>query len=283
MPGTDDPREFETAQTCRVCSGVTKFIFAANVLGRPTRYFDCPTCGYVQTEAPYWLAQAYGQPIGDADTGIMLRNRANMARVLVALLALARLRGRVLDVGGGYGILVRMLRDIGIDAHWRDKHCENLLAKGFEGDHGSYDLATAFEVVEHLEHPLEELRSLMATAPAVLISTELAPAVGTLTPSWWYLVPEYGQHIGFVRESTLAWIARELGCHYATDGLCVHLFVRDRSLARRWSVLRLLTPVAPKLARFRVRSRTMTDFEIARKRMRASLPNQDKQGQRTPP
>ena len=278
MPSPNDHGESETTETCRVCSGATNFTFSVAVLGRPARYFDCPTCGYVQTETPYWLAQAYDQPIGDADTGIMLRNRANMARVAAALFALGRLRGRVLDAGGGFGILVRMLRDIGIDAHWRDKHCENLLAKGFEGDYESYDLATAFEVVEHLEHPLEELGLLIATAPAILISTELAPAVGTLSASWWYLVPEYGQHIGFLRESTLAWLARKLGCHYATDGLSVHLFVRDLPLARRWSLLRRLTPIAPQLARFALRSRTMTDFEIARNRMQASLSNQDKQG-----
>lgn len=278
VPSNSDHRNTETAETCRVCAGATNFTFSVDLLGRPTRYFDCPHCGYVQTETPHWLEQAYGQPIGDADTGIMLRNRANVARVAVALFAFGSLRGRVLDVGGGFGILVRMLRDIGIDAHWRDKHCENLLAKGFEGDNGSYDLATAFEVVEHLEHPLEELRSLIATSPAVLISTELAPAVGALTAAWWYLVPEYGQHIGFFRESTLAWIARKLGCHYATDGASVHLFVRDSFLARKWSLLRRLTPIGPQLARFAVGSRTTADFEVARNRMQASLLNQDKQG-----
>lgn len=276
MPCLNDHSQSGTAESCRVCSGATNFTFLVDVLGHPARYFDCPTCGYVQTETPHWLAQAYGQPIGDADTGIMLRNHANIEHVAAALLTLGRLRGRVLDVGGGFGILVRMLRDIGIDAHWRDKHCENLLARGFEDDCGSYDLATAFEVVEHLEHPLEELRTLIAMAPAVLISTELAPAVGTLTGSWWYLVPEYGQHIGFLRESTLVWIARKLGCHYATDGFSVHLFVRDLSLARRWSLLRRLAPIAPRLARFSVRSRTMADFAIARNRMQASLQNQDK-------
>jgi hypothetical protein len=266
------------AEKCRVCAGVTTFTFCMSVLGRSVKYFDCPTCGYVQTEAPYWLEQAYGQPIGDADTGIMLRNRANLARVTTALVALGRLRGRVLDVGGGFGILVRMLRDLGLDAYWSDKHCENLLAKGFERGSEPYDLATAFEVVEHLEHPLNEIRSLLSTAPAVLISTELAPEPGELTPSWWYLVPEYGQHIGFFRTSTLTWIARELGCHHATDGQSVHLFSTSPSVARRWSVIRRVTRIAPLLVRLALQSRTTADFEIARNRMRTSLLSQDKPG-----
>lgn len=276
MDRTEQRSNSVAEERCRVCAGLTAFTFCVDVLGRSVKYFDCPTCGYVQTETPYWLEQAYGHPIGDADTGIMLRNRANLARVTTALVALGRLRGRVLDVGGGLGILVRMLRDIGLDAHWSDKHCENLLAKGFEGGSGSYDLATAFEVVEHLEHPLDELRALLDVAPAVLISTELAPEPGQLAASWWYLVPEYGQHIGFFRKSTLAWIARKLGCHFSTDGQSVHLFASAPSVARRWSMMRRFTPIAPLLSRLALQSRTTADFEIARNRMQRILLSQEK-------
>ena len=258
------------ATLCRVCDSMSNAVFRKRVLDRDVNYFDCTKCGYLQTESPYWLDRAYADAIGDADTGIMLRSRLNVARVAFALTSLRQLRGRVLDVGGGYGILVRMLRDIGIDARWQDKHCKNLLARGFEDDGGPYDLVTAFEVVEHLVHPVDELRRLLAVAPMVLLSTELAPDPNALSRDWWYLAPEYGQHIGFLRRATLDWISRKLGCSYATDGLSTHVLVRERHIARRWSALRRLTPLAPRWARSRLQSRTVADFESAVLRSRSS-------------
>src|SRR6185295_6679379 len=119
--------------------------FSQKVFGREVNYFDCAHCGYVQTEAPYWLARAYADPIDEMDTGIMWRNNLNVARVLHTLAALRRLSGRVLDHAGGYGILVRLLRDAGVEAHWDDKYCRNVLSRGFEADGQPYDLVTAFE------------------------------------------------------------------------------------------------------------------------------------------
>ena len=55
------------------------------------------------------------------------------------------------------GILVRLLRDYGVEALWCDQYCENLLARGFEYNGECADLVTAFEVLEHFVNPLEEL------------------------------------------------------------------------------------------------------------------------------
>ncbi len=249
---------------CRVCGGDSRFVFAQAVLGEPVDYFDCEHCGYLQTQTPHWLDRAYGRAINDVDTGIMMRNRTNVWRVVMTLAALSALHGRVVDHAGGYGILVRMLRDVGVDAYWRDRYCENLLARGFEADARPSALVTAFEVLEHLVDPVADLRAMLQEAPAVLVTTELVPAAATPPADWWYLGPEHGQHIGFFRTRTLRDIAARIGAHVVTDGRSVHLF-STRPVPARWPLLLRAWRLGPPLARVALRSRTMQDFERLRR------------------
>lgn len=250
-------------EKCRVCGAPTGHIFTEPLLGRPVRYFDCRACGYVQTQQPDWLEQAYSHAINDVDTGILLRNRVNVGRVVMTLAAFGRLRGRVVDHAGGYGILVRLLRDAGVDARWRDKYCANLLARGFEDDGEPCDLLSAFEVFEHLVDPLNELRAMLERAPVVLVSTDLVRGDAPPARDWWYLGPEHGQHIGFFRARTLHHMATALGCHDASDGRSLHLFSRT-PLPTRWRLLMRASRAWPLAAWLRLQSRTQVDFAYMR-------------------
>lgn len=251
---------------CRVCGAPSRFAFAQPVLGRPVRYFECDCCGYLQTETPYWLDEAYSSAINSVDTGIMQRNVLNVGRVVMTLHVLGSLRGRVVDHAGGYGILVRMLRDAGVDARWRDIYCENILARGFEADEGRCDLLTAFEVFEHLVHPLQELESMLREAPAVLISTDLVTTASTPPGSWWYYGPEHGQHVGFFRSRTLAWMAQHLRCHCDTDGQALHVFSRH-PIPPHWKLMVRLRRLWPFVARLHLASKTNTDFDQLRRKL----------------
>ena len=250
---------------CRVCGSPSQFAFSQQVLGRDVAYFDCRHCGYVQTQTPTWLDEAYADPIDEMDTGIMSRNNLNVARVVYTLAALHQLHGRVLDHAGGYGILVRLLRDAGVEAHWDDKYCRNLLARGFEVDAKPYDLVTAFEVFEHLEHPVSELEAMLSKAPRALLSTDLIMSEETPAPDWWYFGPEHGQHIGFFRARTLQFIADRVGCHVRTDGRSLHLFSK-KAIPWTWRALQRVPRAARMLARLRLRSKVWSDFEAIRRR-----------------
>ncbi len=118
---------------CKICQSTTQAFERAQILGKYTvQYYCCPACGFIQTEEPYWLEEAYATPIGLADVGLLSRNIV-LSRILKALIAcLFRQDGRFLDYGGGYGVLVRLMRDQGYDFYRFDPHCANLFAQGFD-------------------------------------------------------------------------------------------------------------------------------------------------------
>src|SRR5262245_52600473 len=76
------------SDTCRVCGKNATALWSGKLLDLTVSYFECETCGYVQTEYPYWLDRAYSHAINDSDTGIMARNLANARIVLATLIAL---------------------------------------------------------------------------------------------------------------------------------------------------------------------------------------------------
>ena len=51
--------------------------------------------GYVQTEDPTWLDEAYASPINPSDTGIMDRNLSNVELVLASLALMKERHGTV--------------------------------------------------------------------------------------------------------------------------------------------------------------------------------------------
>jgi len=257
---------------CRVCGATTHPIFDATVLGRSVEYQECGACGYVQTETPTWLDEAYGEAIGAGDTGILQRNR-RAARIVVRMLAmLGVLHGKVIDSAGGYGLLVRMLRDVGVDARWEDRYCENLVARGFESATDEpADMVTAFEVIEHLVDPMAHLERLCARAPHVLVSTALIPAPTPPLGAWWYYAPAGGQHIGFFRRQTLQHVAAALNRRVFTDGRGFHLFTSSASIsALQFAWARKTAALAPLIARTSLRSRTWDDFHAIEQRAGAT-------------
>jgi hypothetical protein len=141
-----------------------KFSFSETVLGKyDVSYFHCRDCGFLRTEDPYWLDEAYAKAISAADTGLLERNLAISARLAAILYLCFDARSAFVDVAGGYGTLTRLMRDIGFDFYWEDKYCENLLAIGFEADKAgpSIRALTAFEVLEHVPDPLNFVSDLM--------------------------------------------------------------------------------------------------------------------------
>lgn len=246
---------------CRACGSPSGDpIFSAEIFDKNVEYYECKICAYVQTQDPTWLEQAYQTPINNCDTGIMLRNQLNVGMVLGTLASIGNLKGCVVDCAGGYGILVRLLRDRGVEALWSDPFCKNLLSVGFEHQHEKADLVTAFEALEHFEDPLAELESLLSVAPNLLVSTEIIPSPTPKPDQWWYYGLDHGQHIGFFRIKTLELLARKFGKHLITDGQRYHLFTQQKLQPSRWRLYTRLGRRLPFLFTSRLQPKVLSDF-----------------------
>ena len=197
---------------CRACGSNAHYIFSGTLIDQTVRYYECDACQFVETEAPYWLEKAYASAINDSDTGLVMRNQISARLTAVTLLLMRKHKGRVVDFAGGYGLLTRLLRDMGIDASWSDPYCTNLLAKGFEHDGKSADLVTAFEAFEHFVDPLIEVEKMFAIAPTIFLSTTICPTPTPAHSDWWYYGKEHGQHISLYRARSLEAIEKKIRC-----------------------------------------------------------------------
>lgn len=191
----------------------------------------------------------------------MVRNQANVGLVLATLTSLNQINGRVVDYAGGYGILVRLLRDRGVDALWSDPYCKNLLAIGFENKAEKANLVTAFEAFEHFVDPVLEAEKLFAIAPNLLISTALIATPAPAPNEWWYYGLDHGQHIGFFRLQTLQLIAQKFGKYLVTDGVGCHLFADKPLSSIRWNLNVRIARRLPFLYGRKLESKVWRDFE----------------------
>lgn len=204
-------------KVCPISGKNMKPVFTEKVLGKyDVTYFYCEESGLLQTEKAYWLKEAYQTPIADIDTGLLSRNLLNIKRLEPILQVLFNGKGKFIDVGGGYGILTRLMRDIGFDCYTIDKYSENLFAKAFEPADGvQADALFAFEVLEHLQNPKEFLNEIFSrySCKTLVFSTLIFRGKFPKT-DWWYYAFESGQHVTFYQARTLKLLAKKFGCRY---------------------------------------------------------------------
>ena len=202
------------AATCRICRGPLSFRFEARVLdGRHlARYEECGRCRALQVVDPTWLDEAYA--LEAAPPGAENLDSGRFRRTFSGFLYLMALNvsgalgavSRVVDFGGGYGLLTQMLRDVGVDA-WTSVpdvphpffSPDRSLPDLGDVDAGSVDVIVALEVFEHLTDPMDvgaALRRVLSPGGSLVISTGVydPEAHG---PEWPYLSLAGGQHVTF--------------------------------------------------------------------------------------
>jgi Glycosyl transferases group 1/Methyltransferase domain len=213
---------------CQICNAATHPFGRAKILNKyDVTYFQCSQCRFVQTEAPYWLDEAYAEAITGSDVGLVTRNLrlAEVTKLLIS--GYFNPDAACLDYGGGYGLFVRLMRDTGFNFFWYDKFCRNLFAEGFAGTlDRQYEMLTAFELVEHLVDPQAEIAAMLKLSDSLLFSTELLPDSNPTPEQWWYYAPHEGQHIAIHTYQSLQHLAQQLGLNLYSNHQSLHLLTR---------------------------------------------------------
>lgn len=222
---------------CLICGWTSSREFAVCLLGDTARYlYRCQHCKSYFFPNPDWLERAYASVIHAKDTGVLQR-AIDIGNVLTALLVgVDATSKKFLDFGGGWGVLARLMRDRGFDFSNCDPLCPSLFPLP-TGSSEDASFVTLVEVLEHLPDPLGTLLPVSASWETLFISTHLAPPTG-ITPEWWYLLPETGQHVLFPTLHGLEIIAERMNMHLISNGRNLHLMTRGPATRRAHFMIR---------------------------------------------
>ncbi|MCP8689368.1 class I SAM-dependent methyltransferase [Marinobacterium sedimentorum] len=206
--------------------------------------------------------EAYASAINDSDTGYIERNILYSKKLTILIFLLFNKSGKYLDYAGGYGIFVRLMRDIGFDFFWDDKYTNNIFAKGFEwnGD-GKVDVVTSFESFEHFVNPVFEIEKILNISKNIIFTTELLPDPVPRPEEWWYYGIEHGQHVSFYTKSSLHYLAEKYGVFYSSVG-SLHLFTERRIQPGLLAISKLSRLGLHRLIQRMMKSKTWDDHKV---------------------
>lgn len=191
----------------------------------------CPNCGLIFTAAlDGWSAADFQTHIYNAGyvefdpdyASVRPQNSAALFRRF----APARGEIRMLDYGGGGGLMAAELRKSGIDCVTYDPFSEAFR----ERPKGRFNLISCIETLEHLPQPRETIADLASFADdqaLIVFSTLLQPPeIETLRQSWWYFGPRNG-HITFYTPQSLAGLWAFRGFGYRRLNTNLHIATRN--------------------------------------------------------
>lgn len=211
---------------CKVCASACEGRFELLLQRRyHATLYRCPECLFEFVDDPTWLQKSFDHRLNSMDVGSVDRSLL-VAQFLLGLTMACRSKSwKILDVGGGDGLLVRYLRDRGTDARFTDPFSVPVYDVGpMIKSSDQFELGVMSEVALHLADPVNSFRSVLNHCERLLFTAVIPP--DPLPRDWWYLMPNTGQHVSFYRVSTIERIAFELGCHWCSDGKFFHYISR---------------------------------------------------------
>jgi 2-polyprenyl-6-hydroxyphenyl methylase/3-demethylubiquinone-9 3-methyltransferase len=203
-----------------------------DVSGVPIYYYRCPVCQFIFTTAfdrftrEEFLRYVYNEdyPLVDPDYQ-ETRPRGNAA-LLCSLFSGARPR-RLLDYGGGNGVLAELLRAAGFpEVDTYDPFVPRHAARPLD----RFDCVVSFEVVEHSTDPprvFADMNDFLTSSGLILFSTLLQPTdIDYQGLNWWYAGPRNG-HVSLYSRASLEKVVQPFGFKLASFNENLHVLFRE--------------------------------------------------------
>ncbi len=194
-------------------------------------YHRCTGCGFAFTIAfdeftPELFRQhIYNEAYPLVDPDFADARPTSNADVLHRTFGHAATSLRVLDYGGGNGLLAQRLRERG----FTDVVTYDPFYEGSVRPQGTFDLVTSFEVLEHTPAPQQtfaELAGFRRPDGLLFCSTLLQPAdILTSKLSWWYAAPRNG-HVSLYTTQALSSLAQHHGLTIGSCDALLHVAFR---------------------------------------------------------
>jgi hypothetical protein len=230
-----------TPTSCKICQspsplfGVVDFHKSCiettgrglSLSGNPIYYRRCKLCAFTFTDAfDAWSPEAFRKHIYNETYAVIdpdyaeLRPKAN-ATLIAETFGPSRLQIRILDYGGGTGLLAQQLRSQSFSAETYDPFTA-FTVKPISKFH----LITCFEVMEHVPFPIDTVSTMVALLEdqgAILFSTLLQPPTFETTGlDWWYASPRNG-HMSLYSHKALAHLFRPHAMKVTSFSDALHL------------------------------------------------------------
>jgi SAM-dependent methyltransferase len=204
-------------------------------LGLPVHYQRCSDCGFLFTASfDDWTETEFKQFIYNddyikVDPDYLEARPTSNAAVMIAQLGEDRARMRILDYGGGNGLLAQRLREAGFT------HVETydpFTPEFSKRPDTKFDLISSYETLEHLPDPLSAIDTMvdmLTPAGVVLFSTLLQPPeLEQMGMTWWYIGPRNG-HVSLFSPKALAIAWQRHGFTVSSLSQVLHLAFRKKT------------------------------------------------------
>jgi SAM-dependent methyltransferase len=203
-----------------------------DISGVPIYYYRCPICHFIFTTAfdhftnEDFLRHIYNEEYALVDPDYQEARPRGNAATLCQLFSAAR-PSRILDYGGGNGVLAELLRASGFSqTETYDPFVPRFSAKPPD----RVDCIVSFEVVEHTTDPARvfaEMNDLLTDPGLILFSTLLQPGdIDQQGLNWWYAGPRNG-HVSLFSRASLAKVVEPFGFKLGSFNDALHVLFRE--------------------------------------------------------